>query len=95
MLANFAATVLPCMWKLQCTLENWKKILYCITRNAEVIKLLSQEQEEQRLLLSPLRRFIHPFIHQRLYSPLLGPGLFFSSVIFLKQSVGLLKGRSV
>lgn len=45
MLANFAATVLPCMWKLQCTLENWKKILYCITRNAEVIKLLSQEQE--------------------------------------------------
>jgi hypothetical protein len=27
-------------------------------------------------------QFIRPFIHQWLYSPLLGPGLFFSSVIF-------------
>jgi hypothetical protein len=30
------------------------------------------------------------FIHQWLYSPLLGPGLFFSFVIFLAQKAGLL-----
>jgi hypothetical protein len=30
------------------------------------------------------------FIHQWLYSPLLGPGLFFSFVIFFTQMVGLL-----
>jgi hypothetical protein len=35
-----------------------------------------------------------PSIHQWLYSHLLDPGLFFSSVIFLTQSVGLL-GRVV
>jgi hypothetical protein len=34
------------------------------------------------------------FIHQLLYSPLLGPGLFFSSVIFSTQTVGLL-GRVI
>jgi hypothetical protein len=34
--------------------------------------------------------FIHSFIQQRLYSPLLGPGLFFSFVIFFTQTVGLL-----
>jgi hypothetical protein len=38
--------------------------------------------------------FIYSFIHQFLYSPLLGPGLFFSSVIFFIQSVGLL-GRVI
>jgi hypothetical protein len=32
----------------------------------------------------------HSFIHQSLYSPLLGPGLFFSFVIFFTQTVGLL-----
>jgi hypothetical protein len=31
--------------------------------------------------------FIHSFIHQWLYNPLLGPGLFFSSVIIFTQSV--------
>jgi hypothetical protein len=31
------------------------------------------------------------FIHQWLYIPLLGPGLFFSFVIFFTQSVGLLR----
>jgi hypothetical protein len=36
---------------------------------------------------------IHSFIHQWLYSPLLGPGLFFSFVIFFTQTVGLL-GRA-
>jgi hypothetical protein len=30
------------------------------------------------------------FIHQWLYTPLLGPGLFFSFVIFFTQTVGLL-----
>jgi hypothetical protein len=34
------------------------------------------------------------FIHQWLYSPLLGPGLFFSSVTFFTQTVGLL-GRVI
>jgi hypothetical protein len=38
--------------------------------------------------------FIHSFIHQRLYSLLLGPGLFFSFVIFFTQTVGLL-GRGI
>jgi hypothetical protein len=32
----------------------------------------------------------HSFIHQWLYSPLLGPGLFFTFVIFFTQTVGLL-----
>jgi hypothetical protein len=40
------------------------------------------------------RIFIHSFIHQCLYSPLLGPGLFFSSEIFFTQTVGLL-GRLI
>jgi hypothetical protein len=30
------------------------------------------------------------FIHQQLYGPLLGPGLFFSFVIIFRQTVGLL-----
>jgi hypothetical protein len=34
------------------------------------------------------------FIHQWLYSPLLGPVLFFSSIIFFPQTVGLL-GRVI
>jgi hypothetical protein len=33
----------------------------------------------------------HSFIYQWLYSPLLGPGLFFSFVMFFTQSVGLLE----
>jgi hypothetical protein len=36
----------------------------------------------------------YKFIHQWLYSPLLGPGLFFSFVIFFTQTVGLL-GRGI
>jgi hypothetical protein len=32
----------------------------------------------------------HSFIHQWLYSPSLGPGLFFSFVIFLTKTIGLL-----
>jgi hypothetical protein len=36
----------------------------------------------------------HSFIHQWLYSTLLGPGLFFSFVIFFTQTVGLL-GRVI
>jgi hypothetical protein len=36
-------------------------------------------------------RSIHSFINQWLYSPLLGPGLFFSFVIFFTQTVGLLR----
>jgi hypothetical protein len=35
-------------------------------------------------------KFIHSFIRQWLYSLLLGPGLFFSFVIFFTQSAGLL-----
>jgi hypothetical protein len=38
--------------------------------------------------------FIHSFIHQCLYSPLLGPGFFFSSVNFFSKTVGLL-GRGI
>jgi hypothetical protein len=32
---------------------------------------------------------IRSFIHEGLYSPLLGPGLFFSSIIIFTQTVGL------
>jgi hypothetical protein len=39
-------------------------------------------------------RSFHSFIHQWLYSPLLGPGLFFSFVIIFTQAVGLL-GRVI
>jgi hypothetical protein len=38
--------------------------------------------------------FIHSFIHQWFYSHLLGPGLFFSFVIFFTQTIGLL-GRVI
>jgi hypothetical protein len=38
--------------------------------------------------------FFHSFIHQWLYSPLLGPGLFFSFIIIFTQIVGLL-GRVI
>jgi hypothetical protein len=38
----------------------------------------------------PQTFLLYSFIHQWLYSPLLGPVLFFSSVIFFIQSVGLL-----
>jgi hypothetical protein len=37
-----------------------------------------------------INSFIHSFIHQWFYSPLLGPGLFFSFVIIFTQTVGLL-----
>jgi hypothetical protein len=33
----------------------------------------------------------HSFIHQWLYNPLLGPGLFYIYVIFFTQTVGLLE----
>jgi hypothetical protein len=38
--------------------------------------------------------FLSSFIHQWIYSPLLGPGLFFSFVILFAQTVGLL-GRVI
>jgi hypothetical protein len=37
---------------------------------------------------------LHSFIEQWLYSPMLGPGLFFSFIIFFTQTVGLL-GRKI
>jgi hypothetical protein len=43
---------------------------------------------------SPLATEMHSSIHQWLYNPLLGPGLFFTFVIFLTQTVGLL-GRVI
>jgi hypothetical protein len=42
----------------------------------------------------PYHSFINLFIHQWLYSPLLGPGLFFSFVIFFTQTVEL-RGRVI
>jgi hypothetical protein len=39
-------------------------------------------------------KFIYSFIHQWLYSPSLGPGLFFSYVNFFTQTVVLL-GRGI
>jgi hypothetical protein len=39
---------------------------------------------------STFHLFIHSFVHQLLYRPLLGPGLFFNFVIFFTQIVGLL-----
>jgi hypothetical protein len=55
-----------------------------------------------RIVLSPVNHlrefifssFIHSFIHRWLCTPLLGPGFFFSFVIFFTQSVGLL-GRVI
>jgi hypothetical protein len=47
----------------------------------------------QSLIPEEFKRF-HSFIHQRLYSPLLGPALFFSFVIFFTQSVRLV-GREI
>jgi hypothetical protein len=45
-------------------------------------------------LMNNTCKFIQSFIHQWRYSPLLGPGLFFSFVIFFTQTVGLL-GRVI
>jgi hypothetical protein len=39
----------------------------------------------------PSQMCIQSFIHQWLYSPLLGPGLFISFIIFFTQTVGLLR----
>jgi hypothetical protein len=46
--------------------------------------------KEYKLLSSSLCSFLHLFIHQWLYSLFLGPGLFFSYVIFFTQAAGLL-----
>jgi hypothetical protein len=35
--------------------------------------------------------FVHSLMHELLYSPLLGPRLFFSFIIFFTQTVGLLE----
>jgi hypothetical protein len=45
----------------------------------------------QAVILDLYVSFIQSFIHQWLYSALLGPGLFFSFVIFFTQPVGLLQ----
>jgi hypothetical protein len=62
------------------------KFLRSILGAARRDNLRNEVIEEQ--LLKPN----HPFIHQWLYSPLLGPGLFYSFVIFFIQTVGLLGG---
>jgi hypothetical protein len=49
---------------------------------------------KKQMLPSSDKRPRFSFIHQWLYSPLLGPGLFFSFVIFFTQLIGLL-GRVV
>jgi uncharacterized membrane protein (DUF485 family) len=41
-----------------------------------------------------IHSFIHSFVHQWLSSPLLGPDIFFSFIIFFTQTVGLL-GRVI
>jgi hypothetical protein len=45
---------------------------------------------EWNLSCPTYRQSIHSFIHQWLYSPLLGPGLYLIFVIFFTQTVGLL-----
>jgi hypothetical protein len=42
----------------------------------------------------PTQSFLNTFIYQRIYRSLLAPGLLFSFVIFLTQTVGLL-GRGI
>jgi hypothetical protein len=44
------------------------------------------------ILVNFLKHKFHSFIHQYLYSSLLGPGLFFTFVISFTQTVGLLGG---
>jgi hypothetical protein len=46
------------------------------------------------ILLNNRVSFVHSFIYQWLYSPLLRPGLFFSFVMLFTQTVGLL-GRGI
>jgi hypothetical protein len=53
------------------------RIALAKTQIEEIIYDNNQQQWTSYILL-----FIHSFIHQWLYSPLLGPGLFFSFVIF-------------
>jgi hypothetical protein len=58
---------------------DWHFVCLCIT-------------EIPRGVLNVIRNY--SFIHRWLYSPLLGPGLFFSSVIYFTQTVGFL-GRMI
>jgi hypothetical protein len=46
------------------------------------------------LVIRVHKEYSFSFIHQWLYSPLLGPGFFFSFVIFFTQTVGLI-GRVI
>jgi hypothetical protein len=78
--------------KLQITLFFFVYVHWSATvswlRDLQLQKLLYDHN------YSNIFHFIHSFIHQWLYSPLLGPGLFFSFVIFFTQTVGLL-GRVI
>jgi hypothetical protein len=74
-----------------------------IYRNTEIYNHCYKNLKSWRatrliLFQQPLRYsaevLIHLFIHQMLYGPLLGPGLFFSSVIFFTWTTGLL-GRVI
>jgi hypothetical protein len=75
-------------WKRRFSEKTTKKMKNSFCRGMYDAKLLLCALHEQDMIL------FHSFIHQWLYSPLLGPGLFFSSVIFCTQTVGLL-GRMI
>jgi hypothetical protein len=68
--------------------EYVDRVAACCERCSKYVDQLSDCQILKNAV--PLRSFIH----QWLYSPLFGPDLFFSFVIFLTQTVGLL-GRVI
>jgi hypothetical protein len=73
---------------------NWQQIWN--HRNIQTYTLILQKSlhRANRTFKLGIKEHIHSFIHQWLYSPLLGSGLFLSSVILFTQTVGLL-GRVI
>jgi hypothetical protein len=72
-------------------MEIWLNLRFC--RGIYLERLRKTTVELRSSLPGPpvYEKGFHSFIHQRIYSSLLGPGLFFSSVIFFTQTVGLLE----
>jgi hypothetical protein len=100
MLAALLCTAEPCLalpppTLLMDLLEYFMKIIPATaTEHAKIVSsiMLTVIKCNIEILFAKQRKgsFIHFFFHQWLYSPLLGPGLFFSFVIFLTQMIGLL-----
>jgi hypothetical protein len=74
--------------------EGLIKLTHILVRIQGVSLYSYLDEGFSRFCLVPPAIYRNSFIHQRLYSPLLGPDLFFSFVISFTETVGLL-GRVI